>query len=68
VNTLNFVAYAAFLGYVLYQGFKALRENARPQDRTGLVTVHPELFDENGNIAEKELLVVKFKRIKPTLP
>jgi len=68
VNTLNFVAYTVFLGYVLYQGFKALRENARPHDRTGLVTVHPELFDENGNIVEKEFLVVSFKGIKPTLP
>ena len=68
MNTLNFVTYMLFLGYVLYQGFKALRENASRRDRTGLVTVHPELFDENGNIAEKELLVVSFKGVKPTLP
>ena len=68
MNTLNFVAYTVFLGYVLYQGFKALRENARRHDRTGLVTVHPELFDENGKIVEKEFLVVNFKGIKPTLP
>ena len=68
MNTLNFVTYMLFLGYVLCQGFKVLREKASPRDRTGLVTVHPELFDENGNIAEKELLVVSFKGIKPTLP
>ena len=68
MNTLNFVTYMLFLGYVLYQGFKALREYASPRDRTGLVTVHPELFDENGNIVEKEFLVVSFKGIKPTLP
>ena len=68
VNTLNFFAYSIFLGYVLYQGFKTVRDNARPHDRTGLVTIHPELFDENGNIAEKELLVVRFKGIKPMLP
>ena len=68
MNTLNFVTYMLFLGYVLYQGFKVLRENASPRDRTGLVTVHPELFDENGNIAEKEFLVVSFKGVKPTLP
>ena len=68
MNTLNFVTYMLFLGYVLYQGFKALREYASPRDRTGLVTVHPELFDKNGNIAEKELLVVSFKGVKPTLP
>ena len=68
MNTLNFVTYMLFLGYVLYQGLKALREHARPHDRTGLVTVHPELFDENGNIVEKEFLVVSFKGIKPTLP
>ena len=68
VNTLNFFAYSIFLGYVLYQGFKTVRDIARPHDRTGLVTIHPELFDENGNIAEKELLVVRFKGIKPLLP
>ena len=45
-----------------------LRGNVKHGDRTGLVTVHPELFDEKGNIAEKEFLVVKFKRSKPTLP
>ena len=66
--TLNFIAYTLFLGFVLYQGFKALRGNVSHGDRTGLVTVHPELFDEKGNIAEKEFLVVKFKRSKPTLP
>ena len=53
---------------MLYQGFKIVRGNVRQGDRTGLVTVHPELFDEKGNIAEKEFLVVKFKRSKPTLP
>ena len=45
-----------------------MRANVKHGDRTGLVTVHPELFDENGNIAEKEFLVVNFKRSKPTLP
>tara|TARA_B100001057_G_scaffold322391_1_gene322585 strand:+ start:317 stop:523 length:207 start_codon:yes stop_codon:yes gene_type:complete len=68
VNTLNFLAYSVFLGYVLYQGFKTLRVTARSHDRTGLVTVHPELFDDSGNIVEKELLVVSFKGIRPTLP
>ena len=68
VYTLNFIAYTLFLGFVLYQGFKTLRGNVKHGDRTGLVTVHPELFDEKGNIAEKEFLVVKFKRSKPTLP
>ena len=68
MNTLNFFAYSIFLGYVLYQGFKTVRDKATPHDRTGLVTIHPELFDENGNIAEKELLVVRFKGIKPILP
>ena len=45
-----------------------MRDKATLHDRTGLVTIHPELFDENGNIAEKELLVVRFKGIKPLLP
>ena len=68
VYILNFIAYTLFLGFVLYQGFKTFRGNARQGDRTGLVTVHPELFDKKGNIAEREFLVVKFKRSKPTLP
>ncbi|MDP6196589.1 MAG: DUF2973 domain-containing protein [Prochlorococcaceae cyanobacterium ETNP18_MAG_17] len=29
-------------------------------DRTGLVTVHPELLDQEGRITDEELLTVRF--------
>ncbi len=30
------------------------------EDRTGRVTVHPELLDQDGRITEEELLTVRF--------
>ena len=33
------------------------------QDRTGLLTTHPEILDQNGDIASEDLLVVKFPEI-----
>ena len=31
-------------------------------DRTGLVTVHPELLNENGSITDEDLLTVRFSK------
>ena len=31
-------------------------------DRTGLVTVHPELLDEDGCITDEDLLTVRFSK------
>ena len=31
-------------------------------DRTGLVTVHPELLNENGCITDEDLLTVRFSK------
>ena len=31
-------------------------------DRTGLVTVHPELLNENGLITDEDLLTVRFSK------
>ncbi len=31
-------------------------------DRTGLVTVHPELLNENGFITDEDLLTVRFSK------
>ena len=31
-------------------------------DRTGLVTVHPELLDEDGSITDEDLLTVRFSK------
>ena len=34
----------------------------RRDDRTGLVTVHPELLNEDGCITDEDLLTVRFSR------
>ena len=50
---------------VMSRGFEAAQgssEVSRPveADRTGLVTVHPELLDRDGRITEEDLLTVRF--------
>ena len=35
-------------------------EKRQDEDRTGLVTVHPELLDSEGRITEEALLTVRF--------
>jgi len=51
---------------VMSKGFKAAsaplssdRANGA-EDRTGQVTVHPELLDQDGRITEEDLLTVRF--------
>ena len=34
----------------------------RSDDRTGLVTVHPELLNEDGYITDEDLLTVRFSK------
>ena len=34
----------------------------RRDDRTGLVTVHPELLNEDGYITDEDLLTVRFSK------
>ena len=36
--------------------------NKRGDDRTGLITVHPELLNENGSITDEDLLTVRFSK------
>ena len=36
--------------------------NKRDDDRTGLVTVHPELINEDGCITDEDLLTVRFSK------
>ena len=36
---------------------------SKSQDRTGLLTTHPELLDQNGDITSEDLLVVKFPEL-----
>ena len=53
---------------VMSKGFTADQERSSGQfrqvkpdrDRTGLLTVHPELLDQDGRITNEELLTVRF--------
>ncbi|WP_392350553.1 DUF2973 domain-containing protein [Parasynechococcus sp.] len=48
---------------VMGKGFRAASgpvETAASNDRTGRVTVHPELLDSEGRITEEDLLTVRF--------
>ena len=53
---------------LLWQAFRVMSRGFRaasgpidePADRTGRVTVHPELLDNDGRITEEDLLTVRF--------
>ncbi|MFM7265499.1 MAG: DUF2973 domain-containing protein [Cyanobium sp.] len=64
---------------VMSQGFRAVprpgdrpydRSTERGSDRTGRVTVHPELLDADGQITREDLLTVRFSgdNEQPALP
>ena len=36
--------------------------NERSDDRTGLVTIHPELLNKDGAITDEDLLTVRFSK------
>jgi hypothetical protein len=66
------IVFAAVFVFLLVQAFRmmALGFNmngassaSQRQDRTGLITTHPELLDQNGDITSEDLLVVKFPEI-----
>ena len=56
-----------FVG-LLWQAFRVMGKGFRaasgpinePKDRTGRLTVHPELLDSDGRITEEDLLTVRF--------
>ena len=64
------IAYTAILLLLLVNAFHSMRRinllsapsQAKPKDkdRTGLRTIHPELLDENGNVTEEELFIIRF--------
>ena len=41
---------------------KNLNSNEQSDDRTGLVTVHPELLNKDGLITDEDLLTVRFSK------
>ena len=66
------IVFAAVFVFFLVQAFRmmtlGLNMNgaasvSRRQDRTGLLTTHPELLDQNGDITSEDLLVVKFPEL-----
>ena len=67
-SAINALAYTAFLTFVVVQAVRLIRLSFKAQDRTGLKTTHPELFDQNGSVTKEKLLVVRFDRPKPVLP
>ena len=62
--------YGALFIALLWQAFRVMGKGfraasgpiaaAEPNDRTGRVTVHPELLDSDGRITEEDLLTVRF--------
>ena len=65
--------YGALFVALLWQAFRVMSEGFRaasgpisggpssdPIDRTGQVTIHPELLDSEGRITEEDLLTVRF--------
>ena len=65
--------YGALFVALLWQAFRVMSKGFRatsgpiisdpsnaPGDRTGQVTVHPELLDSEGRITEEDLLTVRF--------
>ena len=66
------IVFAALSVFLLVQAFRMMTLGfnmngaaslSRRQDRTGLITTHPELFDQNGDITSEDLLVVKFPEL-----
>ena len=61
------IAFTAVFALLLTNTFRMMRKpvstspiNARSKDRTGLQTVHPELLDENGNLTQEDLYIIRF--------
>jgi hypothetical protein len=66
------IVFAATFVFLLVQAFRMMTlglnmngvsSSSRRQDRTGLLTTHPELLDQNGEITSEDLLVVKFPEL-----
>ena len=66
------VVFAGIFVFLLVQAFRMMSVGFKSngsswsstrQDRTGLLTTHPELLDQNGQITSEDLLVVKFPEL-----
>ena len=68
LNSLFPLLYGTMFVVLLWQAFRVMSKGfraasgpiAEPKDRTGRVTVHPELLDNDGKITDEALLTVRF--------
>ena len=75
LNILFLVLYAGAVLLLLWQAFRlitrafwvdqelssgSVKRNKPKGDRTGRLTIHPELLDQDGRITDEELLTVRF--------
>ena len=68
LNSLFPLLYGTLFVVLLWQAFRVMGKGfraasgpiAEPKDRTGRVTVHPELLDNEGKITDEALLTVRF--------
>ena len=68
LNSLFPLLYGTLFVALLWQAFRVMGKGfraasgpiAEPKDRTGRVTVHPELLDNEGKITDEALLTVRF--------
>ncbi len=68
---ISFIYFSVII-LLLWQAFKAMSggllsinsqqntKKASKSDRTGLLTVHPELLNEEGRLTDEDLLTVRF--------
>ena len=66
------IVFTAAFVFLLVQAFRVMtlgfstngsHSTSKRHDRTGLLTTHPEILDQNGDITSEYLLVVKFPEI-----
>ena len=75
LNSILILLYVAAVIFLLWQAFlmmrrgfwadqglprSSLQRSTKKGDRTGLLTIHPELLDQDGRITDEELLTVRF--------
>ena len=79
LNVLFPIVFAGTFLVLLVQAFRMMSlgfngqannrlSSTRPLDRTGLLTTHPELLDQNGDFISEELLVVRFPELGESEP
>ena len=71
ISILLPIVYGSVFIYMLVQAFRLMRTgftienksktaNSLVNDRTGKLTIHPEIVDQSGSITKEELLTVRF--------